>query len=364
LRPQREAALLIDLGNIADSAEKYEMLLDVGRVLAYDAVAPSPADLALCPQLYDLMSAKGLPIIPNAARDQGDSHSQFIFNQASNARVALLHTGTSLRSHLDSPANMAQYASALRRLRKDCDLIVLVSRLGLDADRKLMSGGLLQGLVDLVIETQEVVSLASPLRVGPAAIILPQRGGLTVGEIRIELSDAGPAFSHASHPVSNRADLQGDVQKIVADYLASHATVRATPPAPPRTTWGYVSANGCAECHSAQSIQWSRTPHARSADALRREGRVEAKCLRCHSEYYRRNFRFSQLPTGDDGVQCATCHGDGIVHAVTGDTRRILRAVPKAVCVDCHNPEDSPNFSYAEYLPQVVHKPTQSDPRN
>jgi len=54
-------------------------------------------------------------------------------------------------------------------------------------------------------------------------------------------------------------------------------------------------------------------------------------------------------------VQCATCHGDGLLHSLVEDKTRILRAVPEDVCRDCHTPERSPGFAYGPYLAQVIH---------
>jgi predicted CXXCH cytochrome family protein len=53
-------------------------------------------------------------------------------------------------------------------------------------------------------------------------------------------------------------------------------------------------------------------------------------------------------------VGCEACHGPGSLHADDPSTSNILRAPARQVCVGCHNPENSPHFDFALYLPQIL----------
>ena len=81
---------------------------------------------------------------------------------------------------------------------------------------------------------------------------------------------------------------------------------------------------------------------------LQREGRLLPECLTCHSEYFRMTNQFALLPAGEDGVQCATCHGDGLLHSVSSRKEQVFRKVPEDLCRSCHNQERDPDFDYAK----------------
>ena len=331
------------------------MVLDVAKALKYDALAPSPADLTLSPDLPDPMRARELTALPNALAGPDDVTACVLRREAGGHKVALVQIGAPALTGGPATDRWPALADALRQAKADGCLVVVLSRLGLAADEKLVTDGALSGLADLLIELEEVVWSPNVRMAGETAIILPRHGGKVVSEVAVDLSGARPAFACEVHDVTAQAELQQDVHRIVNAFLAASKPAPTGPPAATAASGGYISANECAACHDQESLQWAATPHAAAIHTLEREGRLEAECLRCHSEYYRRTLGFAKLPEGDDGVQCATCHGDGLLHSLVEDKTRILRAVPEDVCRDCHTPERSPNFAYDRYVAQVVH---------
>jgi len=64
----------------------------------------------------------------------------------------------------------------------------------------------------------------------------------------------------------------------------------------------------------------------------------------------------SALMVPGDGVTCATCHGDGLVHSMTSRTEYIQRDLGEALCVSCHNEERQPSgFEYEKSWAKIAH---------
>jgi predicted CXXCH cytochrome family protein len=53
-------------------------------------------------------------------------------------------------------------------------------------------------------------------------------------------------------------------------------------------------------------------------------------------------------------VGCESCHGPGSLHAEDPTPKNIVRSPGRELCVTCHNPENSPHFDFATYLPRVL----------
>ena len=61
------------------------------------------------------------------------------------------------------------------------------------------------------------------------------------------------------------------------------------------------------------------------------------------STHYPDEPQFALLPASEDGVQCATCHGDGLLHSVSSRKEQVFRKVPEDLCQSCHNQERDPD---------------------
>jgi len=319
-------------------------------------VSFGPLDLTRRPDLPELVVSKHLTALPVAGGVSAVAHSDPYIKRVGDRRVGVLSAAPPVllgATRLGDPA--AQVLASLARARAQCDLLILISHMGLEADRRVLARLPQPGAVDLLIETQEAVSSPEVTQEAGTALYLPRRGGGEVGEIQLDASRAQPAFRVLLHPITNEQPMLQEVYEAAATFLAEHTSPPAASAALPRGDWGYAPASKCVQCHPRQSAAWAGTPHAAAAQRLEAEGRLARDCLRCHSEYQRRTRAYARLPQGDDGVQCATCHGDGILHSLTGGRGDILRRVPEAVCRDCHTPERSPAFRYSEWCGRVRH---------
>lgn len=139
------------------------------------------------------------------------------------------------------------------------------------------------------------------------------------------------------------------------------AQASVTPPFswdPQRTTGQYVGSAQCASCHAPEFRQWTETPHAGAFKTLLEVHRhYQPRCVSCHVVGFGTPHGY-KLGTPREtlaNVQCEVCHGPGGSHVTRPTAANIQREVPERICVECHNPEHSDGFVYAEKLPLVRH---------
>ncbi len=113
----------------------------------------------------------------------------------------------------------------------------------------------------------------------------------------------------------------------------------------------YVGEKSCASCHPGQFLSWKQTAHARAYRTLvQKKQTSDPICVSCHTTGFG-----AQKRSGTEllNVQCEACHGPGEGHP---DQRKTLGKISEALCRQCHNPANSPNFKYSDYLEKVRHR--------
>ncbi|MCC7492178.1 MAG: hypothetical protein IT204_07540 [Fimbriimonadaceae bacterium] len=135
------------------------------------------------------------------------------------------------------------------------------------------------------------------------------------------------------------------VQAMVDDYHRSTA-----PPPVASTPAPYPPVTACVPCHSGAVKAWRQQPHAHAVETLEQAGRLQAGCLRCHDERFRRDGQRS--PAGDRGIECATCHDALADHLA--NTQRRPSSGARAACEGCHTAENSPHWDHPTYLTKIL----------
>ena len=144
----------------------------------------------------------------------------------------------------------------------------------------------------------------------------------------------------------------------------------------------FVGADKCGECHTKAFAQWKATGHAAAFTTLKEgpwsENRAEEKvdwiprqfdpeCLSCHVVgwhpqemlRYKSGYVREQQSAHLLGQQCENCHGPGSLHVAREEgsasmeeklesrkmVRRTLAEAKKSMCVECHDPDNSPKFT-------------------
>jgi predicted CxxxxCH...CXXCH cytochrome family protein len=90
-------------------------------------------------------------------------------------------------------------------------------------------------------------------------------------------------------------------------------------------------------------------------ETLAAKQRLVPECLPCHSEQYRRTGKFVVGWGQADGVQCSTCHGEGMVHSLLERKDQIVRDPGEKLCLTCHEAERDSQFQYVTYQWKIKH---------
>ena len=157
----------------------------------------------------------------------------------------------------------------------------------------------------------------------------------------------------------------------------------------------FVGAEKCSLCHSKAFNQWKGTGHAQAFNTLKEgpwhENRAaervdwiprqfDPECLSCHVTGWhpQEMLRYGSgyITEKQSGhllnQQCENCHGPGSLHVEREEAgaameqllearkmvRRTVEEARKTMCVECHDPDNSPKFTperFDEFWEQVKH---------
>jgi len=246
--------------------------------------------------------------------------------------------------------------SSLRALRKHADLMVLTSRLN-DADNRRLAHRLgPTGLAQVMFVAPGNCTPDLPAEVDGVLLCPTKDRGQAVTLVVATRAARAPWKAWCRlEPVSSTYTPDRGVAGLTTRYYESRqiALVAGTAESP-LSEAAYASAPRCKPCHAEAYEVWQKSAHARAVDTLRDKQRLVPECLTCHSEQIRRTGQFDGgLTAEDDGVQCSTCHGDAILHALTRGAEKMSREL---TCAQCHSPEHAPGFDQARALTATRHE--------
>ncbi|WP_404370157.1 multiheme c-type cytochrome [Corallococcus coralloides] len=128
-------------------------------------------------------------------------------------------------------------------------------------------------------------------------------------------------------------------------------------PAPPKGQAGFVGSAACEDCHADATAVWQRTKHHHAWETLEEVGKQHhLNCVGCHITAWQKPGGVCRLDkvAGREDVGCESCHGPGSQHVDAPSPATIVGKPGEAVCVTCHNTENSPHFDFATYLPRIL----------
>ena len=159
-----------------------------------------------------------------------------------------------------------------------------------------------------------------------------------------------------SHPEAKAvvSAYDADVGKMNLEWAKAHGQ---DCPAPEKGKAAFVGNTSCRECHAEAFPSWEASKHHEAWETLEKAGKqFHLNCTGCHVTGWEQPGGVCRLDkvAGREDVGCESCHGPGSLHAEDPTSDNIVGSPGRALCVTCHNPENSPHFDFATYLPRIL----------
>jgi hypothetical protein len=406
LRQQNWPIALIDLGGLINettiarggkeqSRIKYRYILKALGLLKYDALAMSVDDLkvgvehALAMYRDDLGEATKIVVANVTTASGSEAHIRpSVVVTAGRVKVGITAV-------IDPPAYAQLSDHDKERLLPavvppDEVLPRVLAELESQSDYQVL---MIQGTYELATRLAEAnpgfdVVVTSSERTGPhsrrrgilnggnTTLVDVGRRGYNVGVLAFYRGQParGPVFHLVA--LNDLYDGPGTPMKtlIQDDYRAALKAARVVETFPKVVARGavgadYIGAETCAECHAKTYQKWSTTKHAQAFASLLRDARpntaFDAECVTCHTTGFPFASGWRSEPSTPHlaGNQCENCHGPGSRHAAEPDNPafrqpmiRTTDEARKTLCYQCHDHDNSPDFDFARYWSQIVHK--------
>jgi len=250
----------------------------------------------------------------------------------------------------------AELEKQLARLKGKADLNILLSHLGLAADREIART--VPG-IDVVVGAHSGEALQAPLRVNNTLIVQAGKNTEYVGVLELALRPV-ELLTHRLAPLIDLIPDDKETARIASEYRAARFRAfrtRARKPTP-KALSRFVPSQACRKCHQEQYKAWAKTKHAHAFRVLKEKGRAgDSECYTCHTTGSGMETGFvtpAETPQFV-GVHCQCCH---LVDATHGDNKQ--HVIPSApivpdTCIGCHNAFNSPKFDYTSYRARIRH---------
>jgi len=213
----------------------------------------------------------------------------------------------------------------------------------------------------------------------------------------------GGEFRYQKVPLDHRYADSPDMQQMLVDYQQELKTfgmdgLGVKPqlhPSHAKTGGKFVGSKACADCHDGPYEIWLKSPHSHATETIVKltpPRHFDPECLSCHvtgwdaQKYhpYLNGYEDLQATPHLTGNGCENCHGPGGDHVaaengdIDADDAKLeeLRAALRMkivenegnkhgqvfdgghvvkTCVACHDADNSPDFDFQKYWPEVAH---------
>ena len=355
--------VLLDSGNLAEEGGRCAVVMQAMQRMGYDGVGLGLQDLLVKSDFLEAAERSGLAIVSSfpALNRLPASVRECVQVDRAGMRVTVLGLSPAPEGVFE-PAFWEELSRLLRQARAQTELVVVLSQLGLERDREIARRQAEEGLIDLIVGNRDAEALEAPEIIGRTWLLPTSDKGKHVGRVDVSFTGAEPVFRWQRLEVGPPLIPDPEVQALVEAFrreeaealrkatLSSREQLGAPTDRPSLDGWSpdYLAADQCGKCHANEYAKWRSGPHARSARTLSERQRLVPECLSCHSERFRRTKTFAADEAGVSGLQCSTCHGDGVLHSLLPKKRGRMQ-LPQdkpAFCRTCHDEEHDPKFEY------------------
>jgi len=409
LRQKSWPVVGIDVGGIArgygrQAAMKFHTMVDGMRAMNYDAITLGKTDLLLetGELLADAASMEGqkspflsanVALFGFDAKLTADSHVV----QRGGMRLGITGVlGPGFQKEINNrEIEMRDPQTALRpivdKLKTKADFLILLAHASMDETLELAKAFPEFQLVVTAAGAAEPPKEYKTLNDGKTILIEVGEKGMDAVVLGI-FDDEKQPFRYQRVPLDSRFAASLDMQRLMEAYQDqlkaagfSGLGIRPVVPHPGKETGGrFVGTKECKTCHEESYRVWKKSKHAKAFKTLvelKPPRQFDPECVSCHvtgwhpTKYfpYQGGYAsFEKTPQLID-VGCETCHGPGGAHvkAEQGSDEALQVKLQKALvitkeeaadaisakqnCFTCHDGDNSPDFDFKTYWPDVEH---------
>lgn len=350
---------------------RHRALLEVIRYLEYDAVGIGDNEfidgapfLASVIRTHDLPAVTANIHVPDI-QEWEQITSPYRIIRVGDLRVGVIGLGAPEAFKLMGPGRQRSLRidppdEMLRRMlpdiRKQADLIFVLSHAGIDADRDLARA--VPG-IDVIVGSYSRRPLFEPVLEKATLIVQAGKNGAHVGRLNLVLDSRKRIVEYNGRldPLYEDIPDDPDVRRMIDDYQDRLQQEVERTDGQPSDDPPYLGAAACRPCHEAQYVQWQTTAHAHAFQSLINDHKeTMPECLFCHTTGYGRPAGYRDLNTTRrlTDVQCEVCHRVSEQHGQAETATPVARVTP-LLCIACHTPVRSPQFYYEEAMTEIRH---------
>jgi hypothetical protein len=279
--------------------------------------------------------------------------------------------------------------TALQRLLPDlrkegCDLLVLLAHATIEESAELAKRF---PEFDVVVTAGGIGEPPADgaQKIGPKTLLV-EVGEKGMAAVVVGFYDEEPRVRYQRVLFDSRYRSSPDVKKIFAAYQGqlkelglAGLGVRAVPHARRDVLGAFVGSAKCQPCHEESYKIWKKSGHAKAYQTLVKADpprNFDPECISCHvvgwhpTEYvpYQGGFLSPEKTPHLTDVGCESCHGAGGAHcdAEIKNDKALQQKLQKAMvvtkaeaekrlCMTCHDLDNSPDFDFSTYWPDVEH---------
>jgi hypothetical protein len=284
---------------------------------------------------------------------------------------------------IDAEGALAKVSAELRR--EQCDLLVLLAYATMDESVALANA---HPEFDVVVTSDgayEPPANPPPKVNGRAQLIEVGEKGMTAVVLGFYDNPAQPVRYQRVF-LDSRYGIAPEMVKLMEGYQNALKTlgleglnIRPMPNPKAGLMGGYVGSAKCESCHEESYRIWRKSKHAQAYRSLveaQPPRNFDPECLACHvigwdpSQFtpYQGGYSSAQKTPLLVNVGCESCHGPGEAHIAAEEKndpelqKKMQKATvltkeeaEKRFCATCHDLDNSPDFEFKTYWPDVEH---------
>lgn len=364
--------LLVDAGDFFSASinygkEKAELTLKSMSFMNYDGIVPGENEFSFgVAYFHERARAAGLPVVASNLFDAGADTLLFAASRtvtlASGLRVGLVGAISPMTKFPPqvTPGSIAvkdpiaATQAAVDALRPGVDVVVVLTHMNRGEATKFSEA--LTG-VDAIVNGHEGLPMRQVKRWGEAYVLQASAKGMYVGVANAMLGDDKRIARLKNVSVGldkTFADDEGVAKLFNAYDMEVVAREKASLPTGVQAT--FAGADACQACHAPIFEQWKGTRHAHAFDVLTAQNRqFDRDCTPCHTTgFFKAGGFVNAVATPHlSGVQCESCHGNGVAHAKDPGVK--TDTVASSTCRSCHSAEQTPDFDFATFWARIDH---------